>query len=90
MNNVQESQKELIVCRLNDLVTDVYGDAELELIVNIDFDGRPYDYVCNKIKTVGIFSHKNLVHYIDVNDDSPNKVFLRLSEILYKTLEAIK
>ena len=85
----KDLQKELIVYRLNDLLAEVYKDYELSLIVNVDFQGKPFENF-EGIKSVGLFKGKNLINYIDIKDDTPEKVFLRLSEIIYKTLEANK
>ena len=41
LHSVEDTQKELVVCCLNDLVMDAFKDKEFEVLVNIQPDGKP-------------------------------------------------
>ena len=86
LQSVEDTRKELITCRLNDLVTDVFEEKKIEVLVNIQPDGKPMAEDGGKILTVGFFIRNVFCRYIDVKDDSPAKMFMRCSEILYKML----
>ena len=83
---VEDKQKELVVCCLNDLVMGAFKDNSIEVLVNIQPDGKPMAEDGGKILTVGFFIRNVFCRYIDVKDDSPAKMFMRCSEILYKML----
>ena len=55
LQSVEDAQKELVVCRFNDLVTDVFEDRKIELLVNILPDGKVMNDMEGKILTVGFF-----------------------------------
>lgn len=82
-----DDRKELAVCRLNDLVTDVFETSRIELLVNIMPDGNPMKDDGGKILTVGFFKDSHFERYISVKDDSPAVLFKRCSEVLYQMLE---
>ena len=84
---VEDTQKELVVCCLNDLVMDAFKDKGFEVLVNIQPDGKPMAEDGGKILTVGFFVSGRLCRYINVKDDSPAKMFMRCSEILYQMLK---
>lgn len=86
LHSVEDTQKELVVCCLNDLVMDAFKDNGIEILVNIQPDGKPMAEDGGKILTVGFFIRNVFSRYIDVKDDSPAKMFMRCSEILYKML----
>lgn len=86
LKSIADSQKELITCRLNDLVTDVFEEKKIEVLVNIMPNGTPMKDDGGKILTVGFFVRNVFCRYIDVKDDSPAKMFMRCSEILYQML----
>lgn len=86
LHSVEDTQKELVVCCLNDLVMDAFKDNGIEILVNIQPDGKPMAEDGGKILTVGFFIRNVFCRYIDVKDDSPAKMFMRCSEILYKML----
>lgn len=86
LQSVEDTQKELVVCCLNDLVMDAFKDNGIEILVNIQPDGKPMAEDGGKILTVGFFIRNVFSRYIDVKDDSPAKMFMRCSEILYKML----
>lgn len=86
LQSVEDTQKELVVCCLNDLVMDAFEDKKLEILVNIQRDGKPMKDDGGKILTVGFFKDSHFERYISVKDDSPAKMFMRCSEILYKML----
>lgn len=86
LKSIADSQKELIICRLNDLVTDVFEEKKIEVLVNILPNGTPMKDDSGKILTVGFFVRNVFCRYIDVKDDSPAKMFMRCSEILYQML----
>ena len=86
LQSVEDTRKELITCRLNDLVTDVFEEKKIEVLVNIQPDGKPMAEDGGKILTVGFFIRNVFCRYIDVKDDSPAKMFMRCSEILYQML----
>lgn len=83
---VEDKQKEIVVYCLNELVMDAFKDKEFEVLVNIQPDGKPMTEDGGKILTVGFFIRNVFSRYIDVKDDSPAKMFMRCSEILYKML----
>ena len=87
LKSIADSQKELITCRLNDLVTDVFEEKKIEVLVNILPSGRPIVDADGKIISVGFFVSGRLCRYINVKDDSPAKMFMRCSEILYQMLK---
>lgn len=82
-----DDRKEIAVCRLNDLVTDVFETCRIELLVNIMPDGKPMKDDGGKILTVGFFKDSHFERYISVKDDSPAVLFKRCSEVLYQMLE---
>ena len=82
----EDTQKELVVYCLNELVMDAFKDKEFEVLVNIQPDGKTMAEDGGKILTVGFFVRNVFCRYIDVKDDSPAKMFMRCSEILYKML----
>lgn len=82
-----DDRKEIAVCRLNDLVTDVFETSRIELLVNIMTDGKPMKDDGGKILTVGFFKDSHFERYISVKDDSPAVLFKRCSEVLYQMLE---
>lgn len=82
-----DDRKEIAVCRLNDLVTDVFETSRIELLVNITSDGKPMKDDGGKILTVGFFKDNHFEKYISVKDDSPAVLFKRCSEVLYQMLE---
>ena len=86
LHSVEDTQKEIVVCCLNDLVMDAFKDNGIEVLVNIQPDGKPMAEDGGKILTVGFFIRNVFSRYIDVKDDSPAKMFMRCSEILYKML----
>lgn len=86
LKSIADSQKELITCRLNNLVTDVFEEKKIEILVNILPNGTPMKDDGGKILTVGFFIRNVFCRYIDVKDDSPAKMFMRCSEILYQML----
>ena len=86
LQSVEDTRKELITCRLNDLVTDVFEEKKIEVLVNILPNGTPMKDDGGKILTVGFFVRNVFCRYIDVKDDSPAKMFMRCSEILYQML----
>lgn len=86
LKSIADSQKELITCRLNDLVTDVFEEKKIEVLVNILPNGTPMKDDGGKILTVGFFVRNVFCRYINVKDDSPAKMFMRCSEILYQML----
>lgn len=86
LHSVEDTHKELVVCCLNDLVMDAFKDNGIEILVNIQPDGKPMAEDGGKILTVGFFIRNVFSRYIDVKDDSPAKMFMRCSEILYKML----
>lgn len=86
LHSVEDTQKELVVCCLNDLVMDAFKDNGIEILVNIQPDGKPMAEDGGKILTVGFFIRNVFSRYIDVKDDSPAKMFMRCSEILYQML----
>ena len=86
LHSVEDTQKEIVVCCLNDLVMDAFKDNGIEVLVNIQPDGKPMAEDGGKILTVGFFIRNVFCRYIDVKDDSPAKMFMRCSEILYKML----
>ena len=86
LHSVEDTQKEIVVYRLNELVMDAFKDKEFEVLVNIQPDGKPMAEDGGKILTVGFFIRNVFSRYIDVKDDSPAKMFMRCSEILYKML----
>ena len=86
LQSVEDTQEELVVCFLNDLVMDAFKDNSIEVLVNIQPDGKPMAEDGGKILTVGFFIRNVFCRYIDVKDDSPAKMFMRCSEILYKML----
>ena len=77
----------MAVVRLNDLVTDVFEERGIELLVNVMPNGKPIKDDGEKILSVGFYIRKNLAKYICVKDDGPAKVFLRCSEILFQILD---
>lgn len=83
---VEDTRKELITCRLNDLVTDVFEEKKIEVLVNILPNGTPMKDDGGKILTVGFFVRNVFCRYINVKDDSPAKMFMRCSEVLYQML----
>lgn len=85
--SAEDTRKELAVVRLNDLVTDVFEDRKLELLVNILPNGKPMQNDEEKIITVGFFVENKFRTYINVKDDNAAKTFIRCSEILYHILE---
>ena len=87
LQSVEDTQKELVVCCLNDLVMDAFKDKGFEVLVNIQPDGKPMAEDGGKILTVGFFVSGRLCRYINVKDDSPAKMFMRCSEILYQMLK---
>lgn len=86
LHSVEDTQKEIVVYCLNELVMDAFKDREFEVLVNIQPDGKPMAEDGGKILTVGFFIRNVFSRYIDVKDDSPAKMFMRCSEILYKML----
>lgn len=86
LKSIADFQKELITCRLNDLVTDVFEEKKIEVLVNILPNGTPMKDDGGKILTVGFFVKNAFCRYINVKDDSPAKMFMRCSEILYQML----
>ena len=86
LHSVEDTQKEIVVYCLNELVMDAFKDKEFEVLVNIQTDGKPMAEDGGKILTVGFFIRNVFCRYIDVKDDSPAKMFMRCSEILYKML----
>ena len=86
LRSVEDTQKELVVCCLNDLVMDAFKNNGIEVLVNIQPDGKPMAEDGGKILTVGFFIRNVFFRYIDVKDDSPAKMFMRCSEILYQML----
>lgn len=86
LKSIADSQKELITCRLNDLVTDVFEEKKIEVLVNILPNGTPMKDDGGKILTVGFFVRNVFCRYINVKDDSPAKMFMRCSEVLYQML----
>lgn len=86
LHSVEDTQKEIVVYCLNELVMDAFKDKEFEVLVNIQPDGKPMAEDGGKILTVGFFIRNVFSRYIDVKDDSPEKMFMRCSEILYKML----
>ena len=86
LQSVEDTRKELITCRLNDLVTDVFEEKKIEVLVNILPNGTPMKDDGGKILTVGFFVRNVFCRYINVKDDSPAKMFMRCSEILYQML----
>ena len=86
LHSVEDIQKEIVVYCLNDLVMDAFKDNGIEVLVNIQPDGKPMAEDGGKILTVGFFIRNVFCRYIDVKDDSPAKMFMRCSEILYKML----
>lgn len=86
LHSVEDTQKEIVVYCLNELVMDAFKDKEFEVLVNIQPDGKPMTEDGGKILTVGFFIRNVFSRYIDVKDDSPAKMFMRCSEILYKML----
>ena len=86
LHSVEDTQKELVVCCLNDLVMDAFKNNGIEVLVNIQPDGKPMAEDGGKILTVGFFIRNVFCRYIDVKDDSPAKMFMRCSEILYHML----
>ena len=86
LQSVEDTQKEIVVYCLNELVMDAFKDREFEVLVNIQPDGKPMAEDGGKILTVGFFIRNVFSRYIDVKDDSPSKMFMRCSEILYKML----
>ncbi len=87
MDRSIDDRKEIAVCRLNDLVTDVFETSRIELLVNIMPDGKPMKDDRGKILTVGFFKDSHFERYISVKDDSPAVLFKRCSEVLYQMLE---
>ena len=87
MTRTLDERKELAVCRLNDLVTDVFETSRIELLVNIMQDGKPMKDDGGKILTVGFFRNNQFERYICVKEDSPAVLFKRCSEVLYQMLE---
>lgn len=87
MTRTLDERKELAVCRLNDLVIDIFEDSCIELIVNVHPDGKPIKDDGGKILTVGFFKDSHFEKYISVKDDSPAVLFKRCSEVLYQMLE---
>lgn len=87
LKSIADSQKELITCRLNDLVTDVFEEKKIEVLVNILPNGTPMKDDGGKILTVGFFVRNVFCRYINVKDDSPAKMFMRCSEVLYQMLK---
>ena len=87
MTRTLDERKELAVCRLNDLVIDIFEDSCIELIVNVHPDGKPIKNDGEKILTVGFFKDNHFEKYISVKDDSPAILFKRCSEVLYQMLE---
>ena len=83
----EDCKKEMVVVRLNDLVTDVFEERGIELLVNIDSEGKPIKDDGGKILTVGFFISNRFYRYIRVGDDSPAKLFKRCSEVLYEILK---
>ena len=86
LHSVEDTQKEIVVYCLNELVMDAFKDKEFEVLVNIQPDGKPMAEDGGKILTVGFFIRNVFSRYINVKDDSPAKMFMRCSEILYKML----
>lgn len=86
LHSVEDTQKEIVVYCLNELVMDAFKDKKFEVLVNIQPDGKPMAEDGGKILTVGFFFRNVFCRYIDVKDDSPAKMFMRCSEILYKML----
>lgn len=86
LHSVEDTQKEIVVYCLNELVMDAFKDKEFEVLVNIQPDGKPMAEDGGKILTVGFFIRNVFSRYIDVKDDSPAKMFMRCCEILYKML----
>lgn len=86
LHSVEDTQKEIVVYCLNELVMDAFKDKEFEVLVNIQPDGKPMAEDGGKILTVGFFIRNVFSRCIDVKDDSPAKMFMRCSEILYKML----
>ena len=86
LQSVEDTRKELITCRLNDLVTDVFEEKKIEVLVNILPSGRPIANADGKIFSIGFFVSGRLCRYINVKEDSPAKMFMRCSEILYQML----
>lgn len=86
LHSVEDIKKEIVVYCLNELVMDAFKDKEVEVLVNIQPDGKPMAEDGGKILTVGFFIRNVFSRYIDVKDDSPAKMFMRCSEILYKML----
>lgn len=86
LHSVEDIKKEIVVYCLNELVMDAFKDKEFEVLVNIQPDGKPMAEDGGKILTVGFFIRNVFSRYIDVKDDSPAKMFMRCSEILYKML----
>lgn len=86
LHSVEDTQKEIVVYCLNELVMDAFKDKKFEVLVNIQPDGKPMAEDGGKILTVGFFIRNVFSRYIDVKDDSPAKMFMRCSEILYQML----
>ena len=86
LQSLDDARKELITCRLNDLVTDVFEEKKIEVLVNILPNGTPMKDDGGKILTVGFFVRNVFCRYINVKDDSPAKMFMRCSEVLYQML----
>ena len=87
MSRTIDDRKEIAVCRLNDLVTDIFETCRIELLVNIMPDGKPMKDDGGKVLTVGFFRDNHFEKYISVKDDSPAILFKRCSEVLYQMLE---
>ena len=79
-----EWRKELIVVRLNHLVSDAFPDSNIELVVNVLPNGKPMENDRGEIHSVGFFLCNLMCHYICVKDDTPAKMFLRCSQCLYE------
>ena len=86
LQTVDDTRKELVVCALNDLVMDAFKDNGIEVLVNILPNGTPMKDDGGKILNVGFFVRNVFCRYINVKDDSPAKMFMRCSEVLYQML----
>lgn len=87
LQTVDDTRKEIVVCALNDLVMEAFKDKGIEILVNILPNGSPMNDDGGKILTVGFYVKKVFCRYINVKDDSPAKMFMRCSEILYQMLK---
>ena len=63
-----------------------FEEKKIEVLVNILPNGTPMKDDGGKILTEGFFVRNVFCRYINVKDDSPAKMFMRCSEILYQML----